>query len=51
MATLVPARMLGLTDRGDIAPGAVADLNLLDDSLTVLRTYLAGEPVDAPVRV
>ncbi len=50
MATLVPARMLGLTDRGDIALGAVADLNLLDDSLTVLRTYLAGEPADAPVR-
>ena len=44
MATTVPARALGLTDRGRIAPGMRADLVALDpDSLEVLAVWLDGE--------
>jgi alpha-D-ribose 1-methylphosphonate 5-triphosphate diphosphatase len=32
LATLNPARALGLTDRGAIAPGKLADLVIADDS-------------------
>ena len=42
-ATLNPARALGLTDRGVVKPGLRADLTLLDGSLNLVATYVAGE--------
>jgi N-acetylglucosamine-6-phosphate deacetylase len=44
MASTIPAGVLGLTDRGRIAPGMRADLVALDpDSLEVRAVWLAGE--------
>jgi N-acetylglucosamine-6-phosphate deacetylase len=45
MASLVPARLLGLNDRGRIAPGFRADLAVLDAELRPLQTLAAGETV------
>ena len=42
-----PARELGLQGFGVIAPGAVADLVVLDPSFVVSRTYIAGRLVYA----
>jgi N-acetylglucosamine-6-phosphate deacetylase len=42
MASLNPARLLGLSDRGDIKPGMVADLNVLDPNDEILKTFHAG---------
>jgi N-acetylglucosamine-6-phosphate deacetylase len=39
------ARELGLTGQGILAPGAVADVVVLDDKLSVVRTYVAGQLV------
>jgi len=36
-ASLIPARVLGLADRGQIAPGYRSDLVVLDDTLTVVE--------------
>ena len=38
----VPARYLGLTDRGKLGVGKRADLVLLDDELQILEVYVAG---------
>lgn len=43
MASLVPARLLGLADRGRIAPGFRADLAVLDAGLRPLGTVVGGE--------
>lgn len=40
MATLTPAKTVGLTDRGDLRPGMLADINLLDDKLNVVKTFM-----------
>jgi N-acetylglucosamine-6-phosphate deacetylase len=45
MASLVPAELLDLTDRGRLAPGFRADLAILDGSLEPLETLVAGTPV------
>jgi N-acetylglucosamine-6-phosphate deacetylase len=45
-ATLNPARLLGLEkQKGVIAPGADADLAILDRSYFVTQTYVRGRPV------
>jgi N-acetylglucosamine-6-phosphate deacetylase len=41
-ASLVPARLLGLTDRGRLAAGARADVVLLRPDLSVAATLVAG---------
>jgi N-acetylglucosamine-6-phosphate deacetylase len=43
MASLVPAQVLGLADRGRLAPGYRADLAVLAPDLTPLRTVHGGE--------
>ncbi|MGA2821566.1 MAG: N-acetylglucosamine-6-phosphate deacetylase [Anaerolineales bacterium] len=49
MATSVPAAALGLTERkGSLAAGADADIVLLDESLQVRLTLVAGEVVRRP---
>jgi N-acetylglucosamine-6-phosphate deacetylase len=45
MASLVPAQLLGLTDRGRLAPGFRADLAVLDAGLRPLETVVAGKAV------
>jgi N-acetylglucosamine-6-phosphate deacetylase len=45
-ATRVPARILRRDDVGTLAPGARADLAVLDDRLEVVRVLVAGETVD-----
>ena len=43
--TSTPARLLGLADRGRLAPGARADITVLDAELRVLATIVGGEVV------
>jgi len=45
MASLVPAQLLGLTDRGRLEPGYRADLAVLDAGLRPLETVSAGKTV------
>jgi N-acetylglucosamine-6-phosphate deacetylase len=45
MASLVPAQLLGLTDRGRLEPGYRADLAVLDANLRPLETVVAGKVV------
>ncbi len=40
-----PARELHLTGQGILAPGAVADVVVLDDRLSVVKTYIGGRLV------
>lgn len=42
MATAVPARVIGEHDRGVIRAGAIADLTIWSDDLTVQETIVAG---------
>jgi N-acetylglucosamine-6-phosphate deacetylase len=42
-ASTVPARLLGLTDRGTVAPGRRADLVALDPHLHVAAVWVAGQ--------
>ncbi|MES1255005.1 MAG: amidohydrolase family protein, partial [Acidobacteriota bacterium] len=42
-----PARQLGLAGHGVLAVGAVADLVVLDETLAVVETYIAGRLVYA----
>jgi N-acetylglucosamine-6-phosphate deacetylase len=50
MASLYPARVLGLSDRGHIAAGQRADLVLLDDGMQVLETWIGGSSDSSPAR-
>lgn len=45
MGTLNPAKLMNMTDRGDIAVGMLADFNLLSDSGEIIKTYLGGVEV------
>ena len=45
MASLVPAQLLGLTDRGRLLPGYRADLAVLDARFRPLETVSAGKTV------
>ena len=45
MCSTTPARELGLQGLGTIAPGALADLTVLDRNLTVAQTYVGGRLV------
>jgi N-acetylglucosamine-6-phosphate deacetylase len=47
MCATTPARELGLVGHGILAPGAVADLVVLDPQLTVVQTYIGGQLVYA----
>jgi len=42
-ATAVPARILGRTDAGVLAPGGRADVVVLDDRLEIVNVICAGE--------
>ncbi len=42
-ASAVPARALGLTDRGELTAGARADLVVLDESMKVVATMVGGD--------
>lgn len=45
MATTNPAKLMNLKDRGNILPGLLADLNILDENLNVVETILNGNLV------
>ena len=45
MASLTPAILVGLHDRGEIKVGKRADLVILDENLEVVNVILNGEPV------
>jgi N-acetylglucosamine-6-phosphate deacetylase len=47
--TEVPARALARDDIGRLRVGGPADVAVLDSDLRVMRTYLAGRPVDPTV--
>lgn len=47
LASLHPARSLGLTDRGTLAPGLRADLVVLNAELQVEAVYVGGQAVQA----
>lgn len=45
MASLVPARLLGLADRGRLAAGHRADLAVLDERFRPLETVVSGKTI------
>ncbi len=47
LATVNPAKALGLTDRGEIAVGKRADLIVVNDKNRVIQTFCVGQPVHA----
>jgi N-acetylglucosamine-6-phosphate deacetylase len=50
MCSTTPARQLRLHGHGVIAPGAVADLVILDGRLAVVETWVAGVPIWSKIR-
>lgn len=45
MMTAAPARIVGLSDRGTLAPGARADFTLFDDDVRVTATVVLGRVI------
>ncbi|MDE6551098.1 MAG: N-acetylglucosamine-6-phosphate deacetylase [Clostridia bacterium] len=45
MSTINPAKLAELTDRGDIKEGMLADINILDEGLKIIDTFLGGVKV------
>lgn len=45
MATATPARIMGLHDRGALAPGLRADIVLFDEDIRIARTIVGGRSV------
>lgn len=45
MATLVPAKVMKLKDRGDLKTGMLGDINVLDENYNVKATFLGGVKV------
>lgn len=43
MATLIPAKLIDLKDRGDIKVGMLGDLNILDSNLNIINTIFNGK--------
>ena len=43
MCSLTPARQIGATDIGRLAPGMKADINLFGDDLKVEKTWIGGK--------
>jgi N-acetylglucosamine-6-phosphate deacetylase len=50
LCATTPARELGLTTQGAIAPGYMADLVVLSSSLQVTQTWIAGVRTQPPAR-
>ncbi len=50
LCATTPARELGLTTQGTIAPGYMADLVVLSSSLQVTQTWIAGVRTQSPAR-
>ncbi|HEU4449869.1 MAG TPA: amidohydrolase family protein [Gaiellaceae bacterium] len=48
MASLVPARLLALEDRGRLAPGYRADVAVLDADFNPVTTFLEGRELPSP---
>lgn len=46
MASLNQAKLMNMTDRGDIKVGMLADFNLIDEKGNLLKTYLGGIEVN-----
>lgn len=45
MASLNPAKLMGLNDRGDLQNGMLADINILDENGKLLHTFLGGKQI------
>jgi N-acetylglucosamine-6-phosphate deacetylase len=45
MMTATPARILGLSAKGRLAPGCDADILLFDDNIAVSRVFIGGKEV------
>jgi N-acetylglucosamine-6-phosphate deacetylase len=45
LCSTTPARRLGLAGLGTLTEGAIADVVVLDESLRVARTFIAGREV------
>lgn len=46
MATLSPARLMKMQDRGDIKAGMLADFNILNDDLSIDKTIFGGKIIN-----
>ena len=46
MITATPARIMGLTNKGSIAPGMDADLVVFDEEITVKKVFAKGRKVE-----
>ena len=48
MMTLIPARIMGLANKGRIAAGADADLVVFDGDIHIKQVFARGEPITDP---